>query len=68
MHLFGRRNKEKRESKKQTKDSSSTNENVQLRHVLGVSLANAIQNSRSFDGQPIPALIRICLDYVALHG
>jgi RalA-binding protein 1 len=72
MNIFGRKSKKdggaspaSRSSKSSTNSSSK---NREQRQVLGVPLKQALKNSPSFDGVPVPALVRECLDYVSLYG
>ncbi|CAK5090263.1 unnamed protein product [Meloidogyne enterolobii] len=62
MNLFSKK------SKKGT--TTTTNElfktgGIQL---FKLPLAQAVKNNPSFDGVPVPALIRECLDYIAFYG
>jgi RalA-binding protein 1 len=38
------------------------------RPIFGVSLADALRNSPSHDGVPVPAIFRMCIDYVTEKG
>lgn len=72
MMLFGKKNKEKKLSKQSSRsDSLDRNQGTQgvgSKPVLGVPLTLAVKNNRSYDGIPIPALVRQCIDYVELEG
>lgn len=65
MLLFGRKNKDKKEkTAKQIKKNSL----VISCPVFGVELGETVKNNESFDGVPISAAIRSCIDYVEIHG
>jgi len=70
--LFGKKNKEKKLSKQGSRsDSLDRNQGTQgsgSRPVLGVKLGLAVKNNRSYDGIPIPAVVRQCVDYVESEG
>lgn len=68
MSIFGKRNKDKKDIKLNNKKSSSNNVVKSDRQVFGVELKEAVQNDLSFDGIPIPAVVRYSIDYVVAKG
>jgi hypothetical protein len=60
MNIFSKRNK-----KTTTKANISKSNGIQ---VFNVSLIQAVKNNPSFDGIPLPALVRECLDYIMFYG
>ena len=63
MNIFGRKGKKDAAAAKAA--AAVTKE---LCQVLGVPLKQAVRNNPSFDGVPVPAVVRECLDYVGLYG
>ncbi|KAF7634113.1 Peptidylglycine alpha-hydroxylating monooxygenase [Meloidogyne graminicola] len=59
MNIFGKK------SKKGTGTNISKIGSVQ---VFKVPLAQAVKNNPSFDGVPLPVLVRECLDYINFYG
>ena len=71
MNIFGRKHKKDGDSsagggssKSGSKSKATSRADCQ---VLTVPLKQAVRNSPSFDGIPIPAVVRECLDYVTLY-
>uniref|UniRef100_A0A914YMJ9 Rho-GAP domain-containing protein n=1 Tax=Panagrolaimus superbus TaxID=310955 RepID=A0A914YMJ9_9BILA len=63
----------KRKDKKLTKqnsrsDSVDRNSGNQSKPILSVPLKTAVTNSKCYDGIPVPALVRNCIDYVEENG
>jgi RalA-binding protein 1 len=61
----------KRKDKKLTKQNSrsdSTDRNLATKPILSVPLKIAVANSKCYDGIPVPALVRACIDYVEENG
>ncbi|KAH7698179.1 RalA-binding protein 1 [Aphelenchoides avenae] len=61
-----KKNKEKRATEKHSRNSSA--DLGAFAPVLGVPLPQALVNSKCYDGHPVPALIRQCIDYVTEYG
>uniref|UniRef100_A0A914KGF9 Rho-GAP domain-containing protein n=1 Tax=Meloidogyne incognita TaxID=6306 RepID=A0A914KGF9_MELIC len=59
-------------SKKSKKGTTATTTNELFKiggiQLFKLPLVQAVKNNPSFDGVPVPALIRECLDYIAFYG
>lgn len=64
MIIFGKRNKDKNLKRGKKPDIITRG----TRPVFGVELKDAVQNDLSFDGVPIPAVVRYSIDYVVEKG
>jgi RalA-binding protein 1 len=63
-----KKQKEKRAAAKHSRNPSGDLSSIALSPVLGVPLKQSLANSRCYDGQPVPAVVRQCIDYVTEHG
>lgn len=59
-------------SKKSKKGTTATTTNELFKiggiQLFKLPLVQAVKNNPSFDGVPVPALIRECLDYIAFYS
>ncbi|KAI3420331.1 hypothetical protein GPALN_003640 [Globodera pallida] len=69
MHLFGRKGKKVGGTVgKAGKEEAQQQQRLLRLRVLGVPLAQAVRNNPSYDGVPVPAVVRECLDFISLYG
>jgi RalA-binding protein 1 len=68
MQLFKRKDKKLTKQNSRSDSADRNNSGSQIKPVLGVPLKTAVANSKCYDGIPVPALVRNCIDYVEENG